>query len=327
MELLDLVFSDLFVGQSAETSWFKSLPDAREVQSLPPTLYTELGQLRSALLEQSRDRSFRIEWGTAGREWLRVKPIVTAYVDPLYVCRRFVGRPRPISDLGVPPQVCDRLLAEPLRGGLILVLGQMAAGKTTLASSLIVEYIGRHGGVAMTVEAPIEIDMEGRHGRGIVYQTEVETDDAMGMALPGVLRSAANLVFVGEVKTDSAAREVLMLSTSGHPVVTTFHAPDIPTGLMRFARAAGDQYDALADALTAVLHLTLRHPAAGACATVSMGLPGRPSPPARHLTVVPLFVAGETRDQVRSAIRAGQFHQLGSEIDRQRRVILSGGAL
>lgn len=325
MFLLGLPFSDLFVSEDPASSWFKATPDAGDRMDIPEALFAEIAQLRCALIEHSRGHPFSLEWGEGSRERLRVKPIKTAYVDPLFVCRRLASRPRPLKDLGMPPQVVDRLLDQPARSGLILFMGSMGAGKTTAASSFTVEYIARHGGIAMTVEAPIEMDLEGCYGRGVIYQTEVEHDDDMGSALRGMLRSSANLLFCGEVKKDSAAREVLMLGTSGHPVVTTFHAPDLPTGLMRFARLTGDQNDALADALTAVFHLTLRASVNHPSPPVTAGLPGRFAPPARLLTVSPLLVIPETRDKVRSAIRSGNFHQLESEIDRQRRLLLGGG--
>jgi twitching motility protein PilT len=326
VELLDLPFSDLFVGADPASSWLKATPDAREMEFVPEALFSEIDGLRRDLLARSTTQSFSIEWGTSRRERLRVKPLTTAHIEPLFVCRRFTGTPKPMIELGIPAAVVDRLLSRPVRNGLILFIGSMAAGKTTAASSFTVEYISRHGGVAMTVEAPIEMDLEGRHGKGIVYQTEVESDDDMGPALRGMLRSAANLLFCGEVKTDVAAREVLNLSTSGHPVVTTFHGPDLPTGLLRFARSTGDQNDALAHALTAVFHLTLRNPRLMPGVPLPPGLPGQSSPPDRLLTVSPLLVVDGTRDQVRSAIRSGNFDQLGSEIERQRRLFLGGGS-
>ncbi len=326
MELLDLPFSDLFLDANPASSWIKATPDAREMQFVPEAFFPEIEALRRDLLARSTTQSFSIEWGNPRRERLRVKPLMTAHVEPLFVCRRFAGTPKPLVELGMPPAVVDRLLSRPVRNGLILFIGSMAAGKTTAASSFTVEYVSRHGGVAMTVEAPIEMDLEGRHGNGIVYQTEVESDDDMGPALRGMLRSAANLLFCGEVKTDVAAREVLNLATSGHPVVTTFHGPDLPTGLLRFARSTGDQNDALAHALTAVFHLTLRNPRLLPGVPLPSGLPGHPAPPDRLLTVSPLLVVDGTRDHVRSAIRSGNFDQLGSEIERQRRLFLGGGS-
>lgn len=325
MALLDLSFSDLFVGADPGTCWVKATPDAREMTFIPTDLHEEVGRLRAKLIERSHGHPFSFEWGDDKRERLRVKPVTTAHVDPLFVCRRLAGRPRPLLELGWPPRLVDHLLSRPVRSGLVLFIGAMDSGKTTSASSYTVEYVARHGGVAMTVEVPIEMDLEGRHERGMVYQTEVESDDDLGPALRGMLRSSANLLFPGEVKTDSAAREVLTLSTSGHPVVTTFHGPDLPTGLRRFARHTGDQNAALADALTAVFHLTLRNSVNDEAREQPASLPGRPAGPGRRLLVAPLLLLPENREKIRSAIRGGNFHQLESEIERQRRLLLGGG--
>ncbi len=324
MELLSLPFSELYIEADPASSWMKPTPDARDIEPVPKEAYDDLTRLRAELMSRSSSDSFSVEWGIAHRERLRVKPIRTAHINPLFVCRRFRSLPQPLKELGMPPQVVDRLLDRPARPGLTIFMGEMGSGKTTAASSYTVEYVSRHGGLAVTVEVPIEMDLEGKHGRGKVYQTEVESEEDIGPALRGMLRSSANLLFCGEVKTDAAAREVLMLGTSGHPVVTTFHAPDLQTGLMRFARMASDQNDALAEAFTAAFHLTLRNATRCQDAGREPGLPGRSAPPERLLTVSPLLALDGTLDQVRSAIRSGSFHQLKSEIDRQRRLFLGG---
>jgi hypothetical protein len=47
--LSNLVFSDLFVSEDAETSWFKSTPDSLVTNPIPLECVEELAALRSEL--------------------------------------------------------------------------------------------------------------------------------------------------------------------------------------------------------------------------------------------------------------------------------------
>jgi hypothetical protein len=114
-------------------------------------------------------------------------------------------------------------------------------------------------------------------------------------------------------------------SRTGHPVISTTRADDIPTGSARFARKNGGQNDALADALSAVFHLSLQHfDPKNAIPSRKQGTPGVEAPPARLLKVSPLFVSETNETSIRSIIRAGNFQQLWSQIERQRNLFLSG---
>lgn len=323
MSILDFEWENLYVATDAAASWYSDPVGGMAVCAIPSEHRGDLATFRQALIEANGGRPFRIDWGEGeSAERLRVKPLTTSYINPLFVIRRFRAGLSGLRDLGFPPGIIKRLLDEPIEPGLILFLGGQKAGKTTAANAFVVEHVAEHGGVAFTVEAPAEIDIEGSHGKGRVIQTEVEDEADLGVALRGLLRSGASLLFCGEVTRDSAAREVVAIATAGQPVVTTYHSPDVVTGLRRFAEAAGENYGAFADALTAVFYLERgkrRLPN-----LTGEGPPGAVAAPLKPLRVSPLVMTSDAREMIRSNLRAGTFEQLKSEMERQMAMFLRG---
>lgn len=329
MPLLDISFSDLYVAADLVSSFYKATPDSRIRIPIPEQHANEFATLRHALTTKCSpgNAEFRLLWGTPPNQVLfRVKPTQTAYINPLFVCRRAAPKPGTMLELGFPPEVVKRLMDRTLKQGLVLFLGRMGSGKTTSAAAFIMDYLKKNGGTCFTCESPIEIDMEGPCGEdGYIFQHEVPTEEDIGRTLLGMLRTGANMFFPGEARFDDTVRIVTEMATTGHVVVTTAHGDDLPSGLARIARKNGGQSDALADSLSAVFHLDLKHfDQKTAIATRKPGLPGMAAPPTRLLKVSPLFVTESNKTSISSIIRAGNFQQLNSEIERQRHQFLSG---
>lgn len=325
--LSGLLFSDLFVTNDPASCWYKMTPDSLETRELPQPCFDEVAGLRE-LLEKRFDPNrgdspdFKVDWDGLR---LRVERMETAS-GAIYVCRRFGVDPRHLADLGFPPMIAQRLLSTDERtgfkDGLVMFLGRTGSGKSTAAAAYVIERLEQSGGVCWTAENPIELSLQGRHGKGICYQTEVGSDHGFGEAIRHMLRASPNLILIGEIRDETAAREAVHAATSGHLVITTFHANDLLTGLARFARLAGDPA-VLTDALRAALHLQLRNSMNGN--GLPGGIPGRNAPPKRVLTVEPLLITGENADGLRSTLRGGEFHLLRSEAERQRRMFMAGG--
>lgn len=337
MPLLDLTFSDLYVSGEPASSSYKMTPDARQMRPVPEEYAAELAELREHCLDLHsqhghgrRHSGFSVDWPTddpVGR--MRVKPLRTAHESPLFVCRRLGRAPAGLIQLGFPPKVVEELLKNPVQDGLILFMGAIGSGKTTAAGAFLIETILKHGGVGLTIEAPIELDLEGPYGDGMILQTEVESETEMGEVLrEEMLRSSANLLLVGEIKAKVTAAEAATLSNTGHPVVSTYHAPDIPTGLARYARDMGNDLDAFADALSAVFHLKLTHfeQMRSQAPATTEPIPGKLTPPKKLLTVSPLIIPRDDT-RLRSQLRGGEFHQLNSEIQRQRGQFLNNRSI
>ncbi|HEY0843436.1 ATPase, T2SS/T4P/T4SS family [Methylotenera sp.] len=328
MKLSDIIFSDLYVTSEVKTSWFKPTSDSLITQTIPPECEDEILRLRAQLLIQSGNSDFRIEWPDNNGIRLRVERIPAANNETIFICRRFRLAPGPLDSLGVPPAIAQKLLAPSLKEGLVVFIGPSGAGKSTTAASFMLQRLSLFGGVGWTVENPIELPMQGKHGKGVCYQTEVSSDGDIGRSITKLYRAAPNIILIGEVRDGPAVREAIAAATSGHLVVITFHANDLITGLARLARFAGDDNAnvALSDALRVAISLSLRN-------INDKALPGAPSlslkdtkgtgTPPRVLSVDALWTNGEMANALRAIIKSGDYGLLKSQIDNQRRMLMN----
>jgi twitching motility protein PilT len=309
MLLSDLQFSDLFLSGTPDMCWHKESPGSLSIRAIPPDLFDEVTLLRRQLLSTiAGKRDSRILWSGMS---MRVERMETATGDIIFICRRFAIPADGLAKLGFPLNIVTQLLSPAIRSGMVLFVGATGTGKTTAAVAYTKEWLEKNGGICWTVENPVEINFSGPHGSGVVFQTEVDTDDQFGVAIQGILRSSPNVIMLGEIREASAAREAVRAATSGHLVIATLHASDIQSGLARLAEMLTDK-GTLADALKSVFYLQLH---------VSPDLPNK-----RKLIVEPLWVTGVAADGIRSILRAGNFHMLKSEIERQKKSIMNGGA-
>jgi len=316
LSLKALPFSDLYLEPDGE-AWFKNSPNDRERHSLVRPSREEALELRHQLQEHRTGLDFRADWKGMG---LRVQRIETLDGD-VYICRRLLDRPIPFERIGYPRRLQEQLLADNFsKGGLVLWTGATGDGKSMSQASWLIGRLRKFGGTACTVENPVEIMLQGRHGSGAVmgtcYQTEVQTDGEFGVAIHRLLRAAPNMIMLGEIRTREAAAQAVLAGTSGHLVSSTLHANDVQTALERMknmVRESGLDVSFLGDALSAILHQSM--------STVTYM--GRQR---RVLKVTPLIVSGSANETgIRSNLRKGDFSQLSSEIERQRRIVSAEG--
>lgn len=310
-ELKRTGFSDLFI-EAKGAAWFKRATSERGRRHLSGAEMREVEDLRAALSHNGHDTDFRVEWGGMS---LRVARITSIHGD-VYIVRRLLEQPIPFGELGYPARIAEALMSESfLRGGVVLFTGSTGAGKSASLSSWLVARLQAYGGTAWTVENPAEIALQGVHGAGICYQTEVRDDAEFGTAIRQMLRAAPNLLMVGEIRSAEATMLSVQAGTSGHLLGATLHGNDLPTSLERVAgllREAGQDRALLADGLSAVIHQSL---------TITTSPEGR----SRYvLNVNPLIVSGAFNESaIRSVLRKGDFSQLASELNRQRNLMLS----
>lgn len=327
MHLNDLSFVDLFVGDSPQASWTKATTNSLVKELVPKELHEEVGDFYLALIKEHQDfkgRPFYFKWTRGSERSFRVTPIETIRQRPLFVCRSHVARPGTLQELNWPSTVCDYLMRQPVRDGLFLFMGSMGAGKTTSATSFVMGQVATFGGVAMTIEYPREMDLEGDHGHGSIYQTEIESEAHLGGALRGMLGSSANILYPSEIKSSDSANEVVNLSLTGHPVVTTLHAPNLADGLLRFSRLLDQRNDGLAGALKAAFHIHLVPPDPPGFRPKSAGLDQLNGDVSAKVVLHSLFMLSETKDAISSNIRSGNFGFLNNEIERQGRLFQAG---
>jgi twitching motility protein PilT len=140
------------------------------------------------------------------------------------------------GSLGLPPGLLDLALAP---RGLVIVAGNAASGRSTLAATLLDRVNETRTACIVTIEDPIEY----LHGdkRSIVTQREVGSD--MIDAAAGVrraLRQDADVVFVGHVPDASVADAVLDAASSGRFVITCVTAPSCGDAVRRLVELFPD---------------------------------------------------------------------------------------
>lgn len=233
----------------------------------------------------------------------------------VFVCRRFPYPPSTLSRLGFRPSVIKSLLDEDSsQHGLVLFTGRTGSGKSTAAAAYLKDWLKRFGGVAWTVENPVEIALEGEHGEnGQCFQVEVSDDDDFGPEIHATLRDLPRVILVGEVRNgvhtsfSPGARAALHAASTGHLVVGTMHANDIESSIASLISMIerDDAAEHVAMNLRAVLNLSLTTDDAS----------GK-----RMLHVDPLILNGENADKIRANIRDRKLKMLSSEIEAQRRM-------
>ncbi|NMG28351.1 ATPase, T2SS/T4P/T4SS family [Aromatoleum evansii] len=307
----DMLFADLYLGHPKMGNRFSEVPKApTNPVKAGPELQDDLEMLRKACAYAEAQAKglpdFRIEYdGYAYRV-----AVLQSVSGTVYVLRRMPPQIPSLRELGLPQLYSQKLMQEGLTG-LVIISGAMKSGKTTAAGALVAERLVAYGGVAVTAEDPVEMPLEGTHGPGICFQTQAASNEGgYAAATRNILRSGANLIFLGEMRDGEAALEVLRAGVNGHLIVSTLHAEDIQTALRRLEVMASEGMEAasaqalMSDGLAMVLHLRL-----------TGNNPRRLE--AEMLTV-------RTNSSARAIIRSGHYERLGSEISLQKTQMLTG---
>ncbi|MGB8421360.1 ATPase, T2SS/T4P/T4SS family [Paraburkholderia sp.] len=317
--LADIAFSDLYLEHDG-LAWYKKAPNDRHGHRLSGPLQPAARQL----LEDARgmtltdDDSFG--WGGL---ILRAKCIPTLK-GPVYSFRRIIDRPLDFLKIGYPPRLERALMAAEFdEGGLVLVAGRTGSGKTTSLMSYVAERLRTFGGLAVTAENPIEVQMQGRYEglegiAGTCYQTQVKDDKEFGPRIRDFMRVAPNIIVLGEMRTADAAGQAVLAGTSGHLVLVSVHGRDIVSVIDRVKNLVSESgYDVslFADCLLAVVHQ-------------QMFLDDIDGEDRRRIVVKPLIVKGSTNESaIRSHIRGAVLEQMVSEVERQERVMTLPGKM
>lgn len=316
MALKDLVFTDIYVG--ATGAWLSGVPGTSDPVAASAQDEVEVTELRAACAEYREQHPEREDFPLRKRDVSYRASVLRSISETVFVLRRLSDRITPIGELGFPP-VLVNMMMRPKLSGLFVISGTFGQGKTTTASSLVVTRIAKFGGVAITVEEPPEMPMEGRHGEGVCYQHWVEKG-GFAHACRQVARWAPSIIFLGEVRDAETALEALRASINGKLVVCTTHADNPAMAIERiFALASSEGASAedvlgmLATGLTAVVHQRLES--------------GTGANARRQLTLDPLFMIGEEAQGARNTIRQRKFDQLKNLVQLQKNNMIVGGRI
>lgn len=306
--LKSLTFSDLYLGQ--ENCWLSGVPKTCDPIPAPPECAQELKELRDMCTKVSATTS-RQEFSVKHKDIAYRASLLKSLSEDVYVLRRFPEIVPEITDLGVHPRYVE-LLMKPRLTGLIVVAGAFGQGKTTTASAIIAGRISHFGGVAVCIEDPPEMPLEGRRGEGVIYQRWVE-QGGFAQECRQAARWAPSIIFVGEVRDAETATEALRASINGRLVVCTIHSDS--------ARTAVDRLYALANGVAGSSDDVANLMAIGLRAIVHQSLEGDPKRPRIEF----LWLDGEDAVGAQNTIRQKKFNQLDNEIILQRNKMLMQG--
>lgn len=165
---------------------------------------------------------------------------------PQYCARKMPITVPNIRNLGLPQGVYEHLISLADGCGLILLAGATGSGKSTTVSALLKEFLQLKGGYAYTIEDPIEMPLDGVYKTpigelGLCKQT-TPPDGIWEEGIKSALRSKPRYVYLGEIRSPDIASEALRAATSGHLVISTIHAnnvPDAVNSLVKYAASSG----------------------------------------------------------------------------------------
>jgi twitching motility protein PilT len=305
--LATLDFTDLYVSAGGDA--FVRVAPTAPLMVVPADLRTTVTLLSRALGSRVAARPERREFSVS-YEGITYRVALLDAIDGLwYVLRRGPTRVPPLEGLGLHPRLLAELieLGRSQRHGLVVIAGKTGDGKTTTASALLNTWLEYYGEVAVTIEDPPEFPLHGtkRNCEGYCFQRDVQEKE-FGDALVAAMRYTPRYILLGEIRSETAAREALRASVNGHIVVTTLHAGSVEEALHRLLdlAAAGEgrrgAQAVLADGLSMVLHQRL------------FGEGGERRMECRF--VIPGPGIG---DPARAIVRNGRIEQLGTEIEAQ----------
>lgn len=125
-----------------------------------------------------------------------------------------------IDNLGLPTQLKDLVMH---KRGLVLMVGATGCGKTTTLAAMINHRNESSAGHIITIEDPIEFLHSNK--QSIVNQREIGLDTkSYANALHSAMRSAPDVILIGEIHDRKTMQSALMLAATGHLVLATLHA-------------------------------------------------------------------------------------------------------
>jgi type II secretory ATPase GspE/PulE/Tfp pilus assembly ATPase PilB-like protein len=131
---------------------------------------------------------------------------------------------------------------------MVLFAGPMGSGKTTSSHGAL-DYVDTGTRTVWTIEDPVERKIDG------LIQLEVDEGNGAGFAdlLPFLVRSDYDTLFLGEIRDKATAAAGVRQAKAGRQVITTIHANDNITALLRLIELAEDSPLSVMDSVRGVV--------------------------------------------------------------------------
>lgn len=300
MLLCEIPFTDAYLGEAA--CWFSGVGAADESMLAPDAVTGELLRLRSEC-EKKRGEMNRAEFNIRHEGISYRVSLMQSVMENVFVLRKFPDTVPQFTKLGLNEGIIEKLMASKMTG-LVVIAGAYGQGKTTTASALVDARLSKHGGVAITLEDPPEMPLQGPRGKGVCYQTWVE-DGNFSEAARKAARWAPTMIFLGEVRDGNTANEALKASINGRLVICTLHADSVQSAIERICSLANSTGSTIEDTSSLLSN--------GLAAVMHQKLEGEK----KRLMTEFLFLRDEDATGIKNMIRQRKFEQLGSEINRQ----------
>lgn len=139
--------------------------------------------------------------------------------------------------------------------GLILISGATGSGKSTTASSMLMELNEKYcrAKKIISVEDPPEYILSG--------VTQIHVNDRFGMSfgqsLRFIFRQDPDVLFVGEIRDEETAVTVIQAALTGHLVIATVHASGIREAVFRL-KTLGAAEGEIKAVLRGIIHQKLK---------------------------------------------------------------------
>ncbi len=160
-----------------------------------------------------------------------------------------IGQVKPsLRDLGIKKELLplvEKQIGQP--NGMILSTGPTGSGKTTTLYSFL-NYVNQPGNKIITVENPIEYQLEG------ITQTQISQrrGHTFAQSLRAIVRQDPDILMVGEIRDQESADIAIQFSLTGHIVFSTLHTNEAAGAIPRLT-GMGARPDSLASALTLII--------------------------------------------------------------------------
>jgi len=157
-----------------------------------------------------------------------------------------------LDSLGYAPETLvtlRRLLSH--TSGMLVLTGPTGSGKTTTIYAMVRELLrtGADPATIITIEDPVETDF------GCISQVQVSRSGeewGYAHALRAALRHDVKTLIIGEMRDRDVVKVALDAALTGHRVITTYHAGDIPSVYARLLHQGFEPF-LVAAAVTGVL--------------------------------------------------------------------------